>query len=71
MDLSSAAKNVGICETQPITAEGLRSVLELTEDMRVIWQVDSLMGAIDLVKSQPPALLLADKSFGSQSLLQF
>lgn len=71
MDLSSAAKNVGICETQPITAEGLRSVLSRTEDLRVLWQVDSLMGAIDLVKSQQPDLLLADKSFGSQSLLQF
>jgi two-component system, NarL family, nitrate/nitrite response regulator NarL len=71
MEYSSAVRNVGICETQPLTAEGLRSVLSRTEDLRVCWQADSLMGAIDLVKTQRPDLILADKSFGSQSLLQF
>lgn len=71
MEYSSAIRNVGICETQPMTAEGLRSVLARTEDLRVLWQADSLMGAIDLVKTQRPELILADKSFGSQSLLQF
>lgn len=71
MEHSSALKQVGICETQPMTAEGLQSVLHRTEDLRVLWQADSLMGAVDLVRSRRPDLLLADKSFGSQSLLQF
>lgn len=64
-------KRVAICETQPVTAAGIRSALEACEDLEFHAAYDSLAGATEMVRRDPPDLLLIDKSFGAQALLHW
>jgi DNA-binding NarL/FixJ family response regulator len=71
MTSSSARNTVGICETQPITSEGLKCLISKTNDLDFLRGVDSLVAASDLVRHQRPAVMIVDKAFGAQSLLQW
>ena len=64
-------KAVVVVETQPITSEGIRSVLSGCDDLQFLRSVDTLTGAADIVRALAPDLLLVDKSFGSQALLDW
>lgn len=55
---------VGLCESQPATAEGLRLQMEQTEDLRCRWSAPHLALALQLARQQPVELLLVDKVFG-------
>jgi len=63
-------KTLGICETQPVTAEGLRSLLAAQEDLTCAWAVPNLMVGLQLVRQQPVDVLLIDKGFGPQAVAQ-
>jgi DNA-binding NarL/FixJ family response regulator len=67
----SVIRTVGICETQPVTTAGFRVVLEACPDLRFIMGADTLGGATDLVRRKQPNVLVIDKAFGAQSLLQW
>jgi DNA-binding NarL/FixJ family response regulator len=67
----SRKKLVAVCDTQPITAEGVRSSLAVNDDVEFLGQVSSLGAAAELVRTLSPDLLLLDKSFGAQALLQW
>jgi DNA-binding NarL/FixJ family response regulator len=60
---------VGMCETQPITAEGVRTALETNGENEVAWVVGNLPVAHQLLLHQPPDVLLLDKAFGAQAVL--
>ncbi len=62
---------VAVCETQPITAEGVRAVLGSCADLEFLRAVDNLAAAGETVKRQQPNLMIIDKSFGSQAVLQW
>jgi len=64
-------KMVAVCDTQPLTAEGVRSSLRLSEELEFLERVDTLAAAADMVRDLRPDLLIIDKSFGSQALLQW
>lgn len=61
-------KKVAICETQPVTAEGLRALLASSPDLEVLRPVNSLSAALDLVRAAAPSVLLLDKAFGAQAV---
>lgn len=61
-------KLVGLCETQPATAEGLRSLLSGSGDLECRWAVGSLAVALQLARQQAPHILVLDKGFGLQAL---
>ncbi|MBM3813476.1 MAG: response regulator transcription factor [Acidimicrobiia bacterium] len=70
-ETSALRKKVAVCETQPITAEGIRSILNSSADLEFLRAVDSLVPAAELVRKLQPDLLILDKSFGSQAVLQW
>jgi DNA-binding NarL/FixJ family response regulator len=59
------ARKVAICETQPATAEGLRSLIEATPGLACAWSVASLPLAVQLARQAPADALIVDKQFGT------
>ncbi len=68
---NAARKHVAVCDTQPITAEGIRSSLNGCQDLDFLGSVASLSEAIELVRDRRPDVIVVDKSFGSQALVQW
>jgi DNA-binding NarL/FixJ family response regulator len=64
-------KTVAVCETQPIAAEGIRGVLATCDDLEYTHSAESLNGAMDLLRHDPPDILIVDKGFGIQSILDW
>jgi DNA-binding NarL/FixJ family response regulator len=71
MNMSIAKKTVLVAESQPITAQGVRSVLGNCEDLEFVRSVETLSGAADTLRAVPTDLVLVDKSFGSQALIEW
>jgi DNA-binding NarL/FixJ family response regulator len=64
-------KTIVICDTEPIAIAGMQSLLEETAGMTVVAAENSLSGGIDAVRDLAPSLLIVDKSFGSQAVLDW
>jgi DNA-binding NarL/FixJ family response regulator len=62
---------VSVCDTQPVTAEGIRTLLAANPDLAFGQGVDSLSQAMDLLRFSPPSVLLLDKAFGMQIILEW
>jgi len=62
---------VAICETQPVTAEGVRGIIEASTDLEFTQCVDSLQAASELLRRCPPDVLIVDKALGIQSVLEW
>jgi DNA-binding NarL/FixJ family response regulator len=65
------SRTISICETQPVTAEGLRTLLSGCVDLRFSEATDSLNRAMDLMRHSAPDVLLIDKAFGMQAILEW
>jgi DNA-binding NarL/FixJ family response regulator len=57
-------KSVAACETQPVTVEGLRAVLNSCHDMKFAGAADSIDAVDSLVHALGPSLLVLDKALG-------
>ena len=64
-------KRVAICDTQPITAEGVRVLLESCQEYEFIDWAESLEVGIALVRTSRPDLLIVDKGFGTHPVLDW
>ncbi|MCW5976818.1 MAG: response regulator transcription factor [Bryobacteraceae bacterium] len=64
-------KTVGVCDTQPIAAEGLRMLVTQSPDLQFRFAVASLAEAATLVRADPPDILVVDKGFGAQAVLSW
>jgi two-component system nitrate/nitrite response regulator NarL len=62
---------VSVCDTQPVTAEGIRTLLASSPDLAFSQGVDSLSQATDIIRHSPPGILLLDKAFGMQVILEW
>ena len=60
---------VGLCETQPIAVAGIRAVLSESSDLELSWACDSLATGQQLARTSPPNVLVIDKAFGMQAVL--
>jgi DNA-binding NarL/FixJ family response regulator len=58
--------SVVVCDTEPIAIEGLRSLLESADGLRVIAAETSLAEGLDAVRELQPSLLIIEKAFGLQ-----
>jgi two-component system, NarL family, nitrate/nitrite response regulator NarL len=67
----SESIRVGVCETQPLTSQGLRSLLAGTDDFSFVGSVDQLEQVDQLLERTQPRLLVLDKSFGVQMVLEW
>jgi two-component system nitrate/nitrite response regulator NarL len=63
--------SVAVCDTEPIAIEGLRSLLESAEKLRVVATGTSLADGMAAVEEYRPAVLLLDKSFGMQAVIDW
>ena len=72
-NVSSArsAKTVTICDTQPVTAEGVRTLLNGCPDLKFQEGTDSLARALELLQKSPSDVLMLDKAFGIQAILEW
>src|SRR5438067_2330352 len=68
---SPAAKSIAICDTQPVTAEGVRNLLRGVADMKFLTAAESLVQATEIVRKQRPNVLILDKGFGIQAILDW
>ncbi len=66
-----AKKTVAICDTQPITAEGLRTLIGPCQDLEFSQSLDSLAVATALVSRKAPDILIVDKGLGMHSVLDW
>jgi DNA-binding NarL/FixJ family response regulator len=64
-------KTVVVCDTQPITAEGLRSMLAAAGDLEFLASLNSLEAATQLVTARPPDVVIVDKGFGMRIVLDW
>lgn len=64
-------KTVAICDTQPITAEGLRTLIGPCQDLEFSESLDSLDLATALVGRKSPDILIVDKGLGMHSVLDW
>jgi two-component system, NarL family, nitrate/nitrite response regulator NarL len=60
-----------ICETQPLTVEGIRAVLSATDDIRVTGVCENLTLCREIAKRQRPDIVLLDKALGMQVLMDW
>jgi len=64
-------KTVVVCDTQPVSIEGMRALLAPHQDMTVAGEATSLMAGMDLVRSLSPSVLVVDKGFGLQPVMDW
>lgn len=64
-------RTVAICDTQPITAEGLRTLLASCRDLEFCDTVNSLDLGTMLVRKRNPDILIVDKGLGMHSVLDW
>jgi two-component system, NarL family, nitrate/nitrite response regulator NarL len=62
---------IAICETQPVTAEGVRMLLSQSEDMQFSMAFSVLPAALDAVLLDKPDIVIVDKAFGVQAILEW
>ena len=68
---SNGKKTVLICETQPVTAAGLRDLLNSSNDLLHIGSVVNLDEASEVLRTRQPDLVVIDKSLGIQAVLEW
>ena len=64
-------KSIAICDTQPVTAEGVRNLLRGIPDLKFLTAPESLSQAAEAVRKQRPDVLILDKGFGIQAVLDW
>ncbi len=62
-------KRVGVCETQPLTAEGLRSVLGSSSQLEFGSATLSLVDGARMVRETEPDILVIDKGLGAHAVM--
>ena len=69
--VSQTRKSVVVLDTQPVAIEGMRALLESCPDLRYGGAVSTLPAGMELVHSLHPAIVVVDKSFGLQPLVDW
>lgn len=62
-------KTLVVCETEPIAVEGLRNLLEPGGEFGIASVAGSVVEALDAVHQMAPSILLLDKAFGIQAVM--
>src|SRR5215813_10931613 len=64
-------KSIAVCDTQPVTADGVRTLLTKNPDLEFRETIDSLGRALELMRHDPTDVVLVDKAFGIQAILEW
>ena len=60
---------IGLCETQPVTAEGIRAAIEQSQDLEFVGAAEDLLLGARMFASRRPNVLLLDKGFGTSPII--
>lgn len=66
-----APATVLLCESQPLTVEGVRAVLGSTSDLRVTGVCENLALCREIARRQRPDIVLVDKALGMQAVMDW
>jgi DNA-binding NarL/FixJ family response regulator len=69
--IAPSAKSITVCDTQPVTAEGIRNLLRGVNDLKFLAAPETLAQAAEVVRKQCPDVLILDKGFGIQAVLDW
>jgi len=69
--IAQTAKSIAICDTQPVTAEGIRNLVRGVPDLKFLGAPESLAQATEMVRKQRPNVMILDKGFGIQAILDW
>lgn len=69
--IAPSSKSIAICDTQPVTAEGVRNLLRGVPDLKFLSAPETLAQATEVVRKQQPNVLILDKGFGIQAILDW
>lgn len=64
-------KTVSVCDTQPVTAGGIRTLLNDVSGLQFDQATDSLDRATEILRNSAPSVLMLDKAFGIQIVLEW
>lgn len=64
-------KTVAVCDTQPVTIAGFEISLSHSSDLVFMAAADSLQSGMDLIIRRSPAVIVLDKGYGMQAVLDF
>ena len=67
----SSVQTIAICDTEPIVVEGLRSLIEPANWLRVVAADTTLADAQDTVREVQPGILLLDKALGFGAVMDW
>jgi DNA-binding NarL/FixJ family response regulator len=68
---AAAPWGISICDTQPVTAEGVRTLLTGADDLQFLKACGSPQEAREWMQEQVPDVLILDKAFGIQAILDW
>ena len=71
MTENTLRKTVAICDTQPITAAGLKDLLASSPDLEFVESVNSLEAATEFLETTMPDIMILDKGFGMRAVLDW
>lgn len=71
MDENLVKKRIAVCDTQPITAQGLRNLLASSQDLELVEAMNSLETAAAFVRTNHPDIVVVDKGFGMRAILDW
>ena len=69
--IAGLKKTVVICDTQPIAIEGVRALLAEQQELAMVGEATSLVAGMELVRKLSPSVLLIDKNFGFQPVMDW
>ena len=64
-------ETVAVCDTESIAIQGLRSLLEKSDDLRVIAAGSSLVDGMEAIRDLQPSILIVDKAFGTSAVVEW
>ena len=64
-------RTIAICDTQPVTVEGIRNLLRDVKELKFLAAPESLAQAMEVVHRHHPDVLILDKGFGIQAVLDW
>jgi two-component system nitrate/nitrite response regulator NarL len=64
-------KRIAVCDTQPITAHGLKYLLGSSQDLELVEAMNSLETAAVFVRVNHPDIIVIDKGFGMRAILDW
>jgi len=68
---NSEKKTIAVCDTQPITAEGLRNLIAACPDLEFLEPLRTLEATMEFAHAKSPDLIIIDKGFGMRAVLDW